>query len=131
MTDAPDAAQAARNLSRSVEQLTDSTRDYVRARFSELGDSMGAERRRALSVLVASGTLALLAIFGLFFAGLAIIIAFWDTHRTAAAVAVAAGYFALAGIAALVVRANQRESSAVDWIAQLVMLIAGYGRLRR
>jgi uncharacterized membrane protein YqjE len=83
--------------------------------------SMGRTRLELLSVelreevnrtaeLLAWGLVALLGAAGtLLFAGFAIIVAFWDSHRTLAAVLVTAAWLALAAFAALRVRGQLRS----------------------
>jgi uncharacterized membrane protein YqjE len=48
---------------------------------------------------------------GILFAALAVIFNFWDTHRILAAVLVSAGFFVLAVIAGMLVRARLRDQS--------------------
>ena len=70
------------------------------------------EELQRTAELLAWGFAGLLAAgAGVLFAALAIIFNFWDTHRILAAVLVAAGFFVLAAIAAMLVRARLREQS--------------------
>jgi len=70
------------------------------------------EELQRTAELLAWGFAGLLAAgAGVLFAALAVIFNFWDTHRILAAVLVAAGFFALAAIAGLLVRARLRDQS--------------------
>ena len=64
----------------------------------------------ALGRLVLWGLIGLLATFmGLFIGALALIFVFWDTHRLLVSLLVMGGFFLLAGIAGLAVRAQLRS----------------------
>lgn len=83
-----------------------------RTRLELLTVEVREELQRAAEVL-AWGFAALLAAgAGILFAALAVIFTFWETHRILAAVLVAAGFFVLAAIAGLVVRARLNAQSA-------------------
>jgi uncharacterized membrane protein YqjE len=70
------------------------------------------EELQRTAELLAWGFVALLAAgAGILFTALAIIFSVWDTHRIAAAILVAGGFFALAGIAGILVRARMRAQS--------------------
>lgn len=70
------------------------------------------EELQRTAELLAWGFVALLATgAGILFTALAIIFNFWDTHRILAAILVAGGFFLLAAIAGLLVRARLRAQS--------------------
>ena len=70
------------------------------------------EEVRRTAELLAWGFVGLLAAgAGILFAALAIIFGFWDTHRILAAMLVAGGFFVLAAIAGILVRARLRAQS--------------------
>jgi len=70
------------------------------------------EELQRTAELLAWGFAGLLAAgAGVLFAALAIVFNFWDTHRILAAVLVAAGFFVLAAIAGILVRAKLRDQS--------------------
>lgn len=82
-----------------------------RTRLELLTVEVREELQRTAEVL-AWGFAALLAAgAGILFAALAIIFTFWETHRILAAVVVAGGFFGLAAIAGLVVRARLNAQS--------------------
>lgn len=124
-------ADAARNLSRSLAQLLQTAVDEGLFRLEQLGSAVAAERRHLVrQVLLAIG-LVLLLLLGAIFTGLAIIAAFWDTHRIAAMAAVAGGYLLLAVIAGLLLwRGAHRKAEPADWASLVVGLLAG-ARMRR
>jgi len=70
------------------------------------------EELQRTAELLAFGFVALLAAgAGVLFASLAIIFTFWDTHRILAAILVAVGFFSLAAIAGLLVRARLKAQT--------------------
>lgn len=67
-----------------------------------------------LGRVVLWGLIGLLAAFmGLFVGALALIFVFWDTHRLLVSLLVTGGFFLLAGIAGLAVRAQLRSQRAL------------------
>lgn len=132
MSNEPDVAAAARQLSLSLAVLRDSVTGYARQKLDALGGSVEMERRRRLRVVASAVALAVLSGFALLFTGVAVIAAFWDTHRVIAAVSVAGGFLVLSAVAGWALWANRRrQPTAFDWLAQLVALFAEYRRLRR
>ncbi|MEO8225620.1 MAG: phage holin family protein [Gammaproteobacteria bacterium] len=80
-----------------------------RTRLELLTVELREEVQRVAELLVWGAVALLAAGGGVLFAGLAIIFAFWDTHRLLAAVLVVVGYFVIAAGAALLVRSRLRS----------------------
>jgi uncharacterized membrane protein YqjE len=105
----------------SLTGLLASLLTVARTRIELLTVELELESRRLLTVL-ALGLVALFAAtLGLAMAGVAVIVAFWDTHRLAAAVAVAGVWLAAAMIAGLVLarRIRTRPHFLEGTLAQL------------
>lgn len=98
-----------RQLIDSVSGLLATVIDIGRTRLELLTVELREELHQTAGLLVLGGVAVLAAAFGVLFAGLAIIFAVWDTHRILAAVLVTAGFFALATVAALRLRARLRS----------------------
>jgi uncharacterized membrane protein YqjE len=131
VSDEPDCAQAAGNLSRSLERLAATARAYARSQLDRAADSMQAEKKRWLWIMASSLALLLWLSIGAVFAGVAIVVACWETHRVLAAAAVAAGFFVLAGVAAWVLcRKWRQRPTAFEWIAGLLAMVVDYRRPR-
>jgi len=94
------------SLARSAGNLLATGLAIVRTRLELLSTELQEEVQRAARAL----TWAFIALFaagiGLFMAGLTVILAFWETQRTLAAICVTAFFFLLALIAALVLRSQ-------------------------
>ena len=68
---------------------------------------------------------------GALFAGFTIIAAFWDTHRVLIAVAVAAGFFALAGVAlAILLHKWRQRPHVLDWILHMFSILPAHRQRR-
>jgi uncharacterized membrane protein YqjE len=80
-----------------------------RTRLELLSVELQEELHRVTGLLAWALIGLLAAGWALLFAGLAIVLAFWDTHRVLAAAAVMAAYAALAAVAGLVIRARVRS----------------------
>ncbi len=98
-----------RQLIASVSGLLATAIGIGRTRLELLTVELREELQRTAELLVWATVALLAALGGVLFAGLAVILAFWDTHRILAAVLVTAGYFALAAYAALLVRSRLRS----------------------
>jgi uncharacterized membrane protein YqjE len=98
-----------RQLIASVSGLLATAIGIGRTRLELLTVEVREELQRTAELLVWTSVALLAAGGGALFAGLAVIFAFWDTHRILAAVLVTAGYFALATGAALLVRSRLRS----------------------
>ncbi len=79
-----------------------------RTRLELLSVELREELHRTAGLVVWGAVAVLAAGGGVLFAGLAIIFAFWDTHRVLAAVLVTVAYFVLAAVAGLVIRSRLR-----------------------
>ncbi len=98
-----------RQLIASVSGLLATALDIGRTRLELLTVELREEVHRTAELLVLSLAAVLAAAAGVLFAGLAIIFAFWDTHRILAAVLVTLGFFAVAAITALLLRSRLRS----------------------
>jgi hypothetical protein len=131
MSDAPDWAEAAGNLSRSLQQLSETTKAYARSQLDRAATSMQAEKQRRMWMVLSAAALLLWLSIGAVFAGVTVMMAFRDTHPVLAASLVATGFFVLAGVAAWVLcRKWRQRPTAFEWIAGLLAMVAESRRLR-
>ncbi|MDQ2639623.1 MAG: hypothetical protein M3Y79_03445 [Pseudomonadota bacterium] len=100
--DAAGVAGAAQQLTQSLARLMEMAADYGRGMLESAEAQIAAEKRYRIRQACCIGALVILVPLALMFIGVAVLIAFWDTHRVAAAFAVAGGYVLLAAVAALV-----------------------------
>lgn len=100
--DAAGVAGAAQQLTQSLARLMEMAADYGRSMLERAEAEIAAEKRYRIRQACCIGALVILVPLALAFIGVAVLIAFWDTHRVAAAFAVAGGYMLLAAAAALV-----------------------------
>lgn len=112
-----------RQLIASLSGLLATAIELGRTRLELLTVELREELHRTAGMLAVGLAAVLAAGAGVVFAGLAIIFAFWDTHRILAAVLVTAGFFALAAVAAFRVRS--------DLASRPRFLQATLGELRR
>ena len=98
-----------RQLIASVSGLLATAVDIGRTRLELLTVELREEVHRTAELLVLGLAAVLAAAAGVLFAGLAIIFAFWDTHRILAAVLVTVGFFAVAALAAVLLRARLKS----------------------
>ena len=98
-----------RQLIASVSGLLATAIDIGRTRLELLTVEVREELHRTAGLLVLGLVGVLAASAGVLFAGLAVIFAFWDTHRVLAAVLVTGGFFALGAVAALQLRSRLRS----------------------
>lgn len=105
--DAAGAAGTAQQLAQSVARLFDMAADYGRGMLERAEAEIAAEKRYRIRQACCIGALAILVPLTLLFTGVAVLIAFWETHRVAAAFAVAGGYLLLAGMAVLLMRTRR------------------------
>ncbi|MBL8202395.1 MAG: phage holin family protein [Chromatiales bacterium] len=98
-----------RQLIGSVSALLATAIGIGRTRLELLTVELREELNRTAGLLVWGAVAVLAAGGGVLFAGLAIIFAFWDTHRILAAGLVTLGYFVLAAVAGLVIRSRLRS----------------------
>lgn len=97
-----------RQLIGSVSGLLATAIGIGRTRLELLSVEIREELHRVAGLVVWGAVAVLAAGGGVLFAGLAVIFAFWDTHRILASVLVTAGYFVLAAAAGLVLRSRLR-----------------------
>ncbi|MEQ1801609.1 MAG: phage holin family protein [Gammaproteobacteria bacterium] len=90
-----------RQLIASVSGLLATAIGIGRTRLELLSVELREELHRTAGLAVWAVITVLAAAGGILFAGVTIIVAFWDTHRVLAAALVTAGYFALALFAGL------------------------------
>jgi VIT1/CCC1 family predicted Fe2+/Mn2+ transporter len=124
MSGEQEIAVAARNLSDSIARLKEDTARYSRGKIDDLRGSTQKELNRRLTVLIGFAALGVLGFLGVIFGAVAIILAFGDTHPALAAAGVAAGFFLLAGVGAiLAVRAHRRKPKAMGRLASVAGLL--------
>src|SRR5882672_9750800 len=99
----------ASGLFRSLSNLLATVIALAQTRFELLTTEVQEEIQRAATLLI-WGSIALLAAgIGVFFVGITIIVAFWDTHRLAASIAVTAVVIGIAIVAVLMLRTQVRS----------------------
>ncbi len=124
-------AAAAQQLAQSFGRLLDAAADYGRGMVDQVAAAAEAERRFRIRQLICVGAMATLVFLGVLFAGVAVVSAFWDTHRVVATASVAAGYLLLAAVAGWMYWSSRRQP-AEGWMGQVAtLLIAEYLRRRR
>jgi uncharacterized membrane protein YqjE len=95
-------------LFRSVAHLLATALGIAQTRLELLSTELQEEVHRVAEIMVWTAVALLSAGVGLFLLALAVIFAFWDTHRVVASVAVTATFFLIAAAAGLVLRAKVR-----------------------
>lgn len=98
-----------RQLIASVSGLLATALEIGRTRLELLTVELREEVHRTAELVVLGLAALLAAAAGVLFSGLAIIFAFWDTHRILASVLVTLGFFALAAVAALLLWSRLRS----------------------
>lgn len=122
---------AARNLSHSLGRLKESTAAYGRNRMHGAQASVRGEVRRRMAVLIAACAVACSCLFGILFAGIAVIVAFRDSQPALAGACVAAFFFVLAGAAAWWMRhEHRRRPQRTAWLTGAIALLLRMRRLR-
>jgi uncharacterized membrane protein YqjE len=92
----------------SVAQLLATAVGIAQTRLELLSTELQEEIHRVAEIAILSAVALLAAGAGLFLLALAVIFAFWDTHRVAASIGVTGTFFLIAVLAALVLRAKVR-----------------------
>ena len=92
----------------SIAQLLATAVGIAQTRLELLTTELQEEVHRVAEIMVYAVIALLAAGVGLFLLALVIIFVFWDTHRLAASIAVTGTVFAVAVVAALVLRAKLR-----------------------
>jgi uncharacterized membrane protein YqjE len=95
-------------LFRSVGHLLATALGIAQTRLELLSTELQEEVHRVAEIMVWTVVAMLAAGVGLFLLALAVIFAFWDTHRVVASVAVTGTFFLIAAVAGLVLRAKVR-----------------------
>lgn len=90
-------------LRQGAQRAADAAVGAVRAQASEVLDAYRAELRRAVSVYLLCRAVLLFSWSAAVFAAVALLSAWWQTHRAAASIWVAAGFVVLAAACALAV----------------------------
>ncbi len=99
----------ASGLLRSLRHLLATLVELAQTRFELLTTEVQEEIHRAAALLIWGFIALLSAGIGIFFVGITIIVAFWDTHRLYAAFAVTGSVFGIALIALIVLSARIRS----------------------
>jgi uncharacterized membrane protein YqjE len=95
-------------LFKSLANLLAKIISIAQTRLELLTTELQEEMHRVAEILVWTLVALLASGMGLFLASLAIIFAFWDTHRVLASVLVTAAFFAIATVAVVVLRVKVR-----------------------
>jgi uncharacterized membrane protein YqjE len=93
---------------RSIAQLLATAIGIVQTRLELLSTELQEEVHRVAEIVIWSVVAFIAAGMGLLLLALAVIFVFWDTHRVVASIGVTSAFFALAVVAALVLRAKVR-----------------------
>ena len=117
-------------ISAALSRLTGSLLALLQTRLELAAVEFREERERAKEMILLTVCTTSLALFGLLFASLFVIVYFWDSNRLAAAGAVAAFYIVLAIVA--YVRLKQRlNNRPAPFAATLAELQGDAASLRR
>ena len=101
----PGSAQHA-GLTQSLRNLGATALGVLKTRAELLVTEIEEERLRILELLVWGVAAALFLVFGLVMLSLAVVVAFWDTHRLLAAVVLGAAYVVIAVVLFLIARSR-------------------------
>jgi uncharacterized membrane protein YqjE len=104
----PDENGPVSGLFRSISNLFATLLGMARTRIELLTTELQSEVRYSAEIIVWTLVTMLAACMGIFATGLVVVVVLWDTHRLIASVSVIAFFFAIAAIAALVLRAKVR-----------------------
>jgi uncharacterized membrane protein YqjE len=99
----------ATNLLRSLVRLGGTLLATAQTRVELLTTEISEDVERGVRILLWGAVALLAGIMGLLLAGVTLIVYFWDTHRTGAALAVTFVFLAVAAIAAWVARDKLHE----------------------
>lgn len=111
MDDSDTSRRTAGGLLDSLRALLATLVEIAHTRVELFGTEIEEEVRRVVALLLGGLAVLTLASLALLFSGLVVIAAYWDTHRLAATVGVAIGFFVLTAAAYLAVRARTRRRS--------------------
>jgi uncharacterized membrane protein YqjE len=118
-------AETLGSLSASIARLAQTASSYAQTRLSEADELVRIETRRRLNVLLSACGLMLGFSSALLFAGLAVVAAFWDTHRVLASALVASAFLLFAAVCGwlLLLKWRQRPTL-LDWATRLFDLVS-------
>ena len=111
MDDSDTSRRSAGGLFDSLRALLTTLVAMAHTRVELFGTEIEEEVRRVVALLLGGLAVLTLASLALLFSGLVVIAAYWDTHRLAATVGVAIGFFVLTAVSYLAVRARTRRRS--------------------
>lgn len=124
MSNRSGVADALGSLSASIARLAQSASCYAQSRLNEADELVRIEARRCLIVLLSACGLMLWFSFAVLFAGLAVVAAYWDTHRVLASALVATGFLLIAAMSGwLLLRKWRQRPSLRDWATRLFDLL--------
>jgi uncharacterized membrane protein YqjE len=113
--------RSASGLFRSLSNFAGTLVSIVHTRLELLTTELQEEVRLVGAILLWAFVAAFAAMLGLFLGALAVIFAFWDTHRIAASLGMVAVFIAIAVVAALILRQKLRTKPPLldDTLAEL------------
>jgi uncharacterized membrane protein YqjE len=111
MDDSDTSRRSAGGLLDSLRALLTTLVAMAHTRVELFGTEIEEEVRRVVALLLGGLAVLTLASLALLFSGLVVIAAYWDTHRLAATVGVAIGFFVLTAVSYFAVRARTRRRS--------------------
>jgi len=111
MDDSDTSRRSAGGLLDSLRALLTTLVAMAHTRVELFGTEIEEEVRRVVALLLGGLAVLTLASLALLFSGLVVIAAYWDTHRLAATVGVAIGFFVLTAVSYFAVRALTRRRS--------------------
>ena len=104
-----DTPGPAARLLRSGTQLAGTLLAIVETRFDLLTTEISEDTQRGVRILLWTSVALLAGFAGLLFAGVTVLIVFWDDHRVGAALGVTLAFLAIMAVAILVSRGRLRE----------------------
>jgi len=104
-----DTPGPAARLLRSGTQLAGTLLAIVETRFDLLTTEISEDTQRGVRILLWASVALLAGFAGLLFAGVTVLIVFWDDHRVGAALGVTLAFLAIMAVAILVSRGRLRE----------------------
>ena len=104
-----DTPGPAARLLRSGTQLAGTLLAIVETRFDLLTTEISEDTQRGVRILLWASVALLAGFAGLLFAGVTVLIVFWDEHRVGAALGVTLAFLAIMAVAILVSRGRLRE----------------------
>jgi len=104
-----DTPGPAARLLRSGTQLAGTLLAIVETRFDLLTTEISEDTQRGVRILLWTSVALLAGFAGLLFAGVTVLIVFWDEHRVGAALGVTLAFLAIMAVAILVSRGRLRE----------------------